>query len=72
MRIDIKYITLLYLFNHCIYRFHKLYALIDLIKIKTKTKAKAKTKKKRKRIKRCENHFNIAIFFKLVIEYSIS
>ena len=46
MRINIKYIILLYLFNYCIYRFYKvLYALIDLTKIKAKTKTKAKTKK---------------------------
>ena len=41
MRIEIKHITLLYLFNHCIHRSHELlYALIDLAKIKAKTKTK--------------------------------
>ena len=43
MRINIKYITLLYLFNHCIYRFHKiLYTLIDLTKAKVEKKTKTK------------------------------
>ena len=37
MRINIKHITLLYLFNYCIYCFYDiLYALIDLTKTKTK------------------------------------
>ena len=49
IRIKIKHIILLYLFNYCIYRFHKLlYALINLTKIKTKTKTKAKKKTKTK------------------------
>ena len=41
MRIKIKHITLLYLFNYYIYRFHELlYSLINLTKKKTKTKTK--------------------------------
>ena len=37
------HITLLYLFNYCIYRFYEiLYALINLTKAKTQTKTKIK------------------------------
>ena len=47
MRINIIHITLLYLLNYCIRRFHEiLYELIDLTKAKTKAKAKKKAKAK--------------------------